>query len=376
MSRLSQDQSLQLDSIRALSALVVLVGHTNQTLLLPTLKSGSVLVGFFTQLAVMVFFVLSGFLIGKSVCNNATNNDGFLLSQYVRDRAIRLYPPLVAAILIMAALYFLAPCVFPSGTHKLLSFPETRFVRPEFTLAAKDAIGALFFVNGFQTITPLVNGPLWSLPFEAWYYVLAAAIFVWPKRRLTAVSLVLATMAVTYKEGLFIMLAPIWFAGFGLAMLHHKAPEMKNRLFRPMFLALSLGTAASVALVVFADPLGNGIWLDRMNHFRLISGLWFACYLSLILGGEMTFTKLFHSHASYSYTLYVIHFPIMLFVLGATQPFIYGSITKSALVCIATIAAIIPISMAVARIFEHKQLIRSAIKFAIRDKSLNSRQQP
>lgn len=366
MSRITPDQSQQLDSIRALSALVVLFGHTNQTLLLPTLKAGSTFVGFFTQLSVMVFFVLSGFLIGKSVCNNVAKNQGFSLAQYARDRALRLYPPLVVAVLLMVLLAALAPFFFPSGTHQFDEIPGAKFVRTEFIVIAKQLAGTLVFLNEFKTSTPSANGPLWSLSLEAWYYVIAAAIFVWPSRKVVAIALLVLAFFVTRKNQLFFMLAPIWFAGFGLAFVHQRRPQMNNRLFGWLLVVLTAAVALTVSLVLFADPLGKNIWLDYMNHFRLVSGLWFACFLALIMGGGAKFPKIFHSQAGYSYTLYVIHFPIMLFILGVTQTLIYGSVLLSVVVGAVTIVISIAAAKAIARYAENKHLIHAAASNAKR----------
>lgn len=359
LSRITQDQSLQLDSMRALSALVVLFGHTNQTLLLPTLKQGSTVVGYFTQISVMVFFVLSGFLIGKSVCNNIAKNSGFNFTQYARDRALRLYPPLIAALLLMVTLALLAPFFFPSGTNELLSIPGAKFVRTEYVVVAKELFGALAFLNDFKTNTPSANGPLWSLSIEAWYYVAAGAIILWPTRKWLSASLLLVTLLVTRKHQLFFMLAPIWFTGFGLAFMHQRTPQMNNRLFGRLLAILSVLLAATVLLVWYPNGPSTGVWTDPLNHFRVVSGLWFACFLALLMGGGVRFPTWFHSHAGYSYTLYVTHFPIMLFILGSSQTFVYGSLLNSLIVAIVTIVIAIAVAKTLARFLEDKTLLQN-----------------
>lgn len=366
MSRITKDQSMQLDSIRALSALIVLFGHTNQTLLLPTLKTGATVVGFFTQLSVMVFFVLSGFLIGKSVCNNSAKNSGFDIAQYARDRALRLYPPLIAALLLMVVLAAAAPLFFPSGTNALLSIPGVKFVRTEYVVVTKQLLGALVFLNEFKTSTPTANGPLWSLSIEAWYYVAAGAFILWPTRKWLAAGLLLVTLLVTRKNQLFFMLAPIWFAGFGLAFFHQRKPEMNNRLFGWLFAVLSALVVITVLLVWYPSSTTKGVWTDPLNHFRLVSGLWFACFLALLMGGAAKFPTWFHNHAGYSYTLYVTHFPIMLFILGMSQAFIYGSVWKSVTVSLLTIVTSIALAKIIARYAENKTLLHTAASSAKR----------
>ncbi|MBC3410841.1 acyltransferase [Pseudomonas sp. SWRI51] len=369
MSRISPEVSSQLDSIRALSALIVVVGHAYQILLLPTIKQGLTVVGFFTQMAVMVFFVLSGFLIGKSICNNSARNAGFNISQYGRDRALRLYPPLFAAIVLMVVLGALAPLFFASGSHAYLSIPGATFVRDEYTVAFNELLGALAFLNGFTTLTPLTNGPLWSLSIEAWYYVLAAAIVVWPTRRLLSVGLVVLTVLVTHKSRIFFMLAPVWFCGFALAFYHQRRPQMRNAFFAWGIIALSILTALIVWRSLSGDAWAKGGIADPLNHFRLVSGVWFACFLALLLGNAVRFPVWFSGHASYSYTLYVVHFPILLFALGVAQEMIYGSLWRSLLVASVAIAVSLLLAKGIAVYAENKRLLNAFLPFSSKSHS-------
>ncbi len=359
--RITKDQSMQLDSIRAISALIVLAGHTNQTILAPTLSHGSTIVGYFTQLSVMVFFVLSGFLIGKSIYNNKNRNTDFKFSEYARDRALRLYPPLIATLLLMLFFAAIAPLFFPSGTNSLLSLPGASFVRTEYVFDINQALGALLFLNEFKTATPSSNGPLWSLSIEFWYYVVAAAIFSWNNRKSLAIMLVLAAYLITRNNQLFIMLCPVWFSGLGLAILHQRRPLMCNKLFSYLITALSFATLIAIVLVWNSDDSPKRIWQDPINYFRLSSGLWFACYLALLMGGAVKFPTWFHKHSGYSYSLYVTHFPVMLFILGVTQGYIYGSILNSFIVAIATITTSIFIAKLVAGYAENKTSIQKTL---------------
>lgn len=141
MSRMTLNQSQQLDSIRALAAFVVLLGHTYQTLLLPTLNVWFTAIVLLSQFAVMAFFVLSGFLIGKSVCNNISKNSHFDVGRYLLDRVLRLYPPLVAALILMVGLAWLASFLFPSGSNSFLQLEGASFIRSEFVVSLRDIWG-------------------------------------------------------------------------------------------------------------------------------------------------------------------------------------------------------------------------------------------
>jgi peptidoglycan/LPS O-acetylase OafA/YrhL len=124
-----------------------------------------------SQLSVMVFVVLSGFLIGKSITRE-TSSDAFSVVQYAIDRAWRIVPPLLLSFAVMAVLFALAPFAFPSRT---ISYPPTDHyvVVEEYAVQIREILSSALFVNGFFGPNPLVNGPLWSLAFEVWLYTLA-----------------------------------------------------------------------------------------------------------------------------------------------------------------------------------------------------------
>ena len=370
MSRLTLNQSQQLDSIRALAAFLVLLGHTYQTLLLPTLNVWFTAVVLVAQFAVMVFFVLSGFLIGKSVCTNMGGSRRFDVGRYALNRVLRLYPPLIAALLLMVALGWLAPYVFPSGSRAFLQIDGASFIRSEFAVSLRDIWGALVFLNGFKVENPPANSPLWSLSIEVWYYVVAAAIVLWPRRKLFSGVLLGVTLFITYDNALFFLLAPVWFAGFALAFIHQRNPLMRSRWWGGMFLVLSLVVVASVAYALYPNPAGNEVVYDKLNVFRLASGLWFACFLALLLGGVVTFPKGLHRHASYSYTLYVVHFPIMLFALGAAQSYAYGHSARSWLVSGAVVIVSLGVSWLLSRRLEDKAWLSAVFSFSINKKTV------
>lgn len=357
MSRMTPEQSKQLDSMRALAAIVVLLGHTYQTLLMPVINSWFTVVVLLSQMAVMVFFVLSGFLIGKSVCNNIAKNSFFSFKQYAKDRAIRIYPPLIISLILMAVLSVIAPYAFPSGTNSLLTIDGVDFVRTEFVSRSSDIWGALAFLNGFKTETPSANSPLWSLSIEVWYYVIVASVFLWPSKKVVSSLMLGMAIFVTYKNSLFFTLAPVWFSGFGLALIHQRREQMCNQLFGMLFLVSSLALLAVVIFALRDKPSGNAVVYATLNSFRVVSGLWFACFLALLMGRRTSFPQCFHRHACYSYTLYVIHFPIILFFLGVTQEHIYNSALNALLLSVLTIGVCLIASWLLSRWVENKVFI-------------------
>src|ERR1019366_4095881 len=116
------------------------------------LRSLAALLTPFASLAVIVFFVLSGFVIGHTHQEEWNQRN---VSTYLLRRLVRLYPIYVVALLVS----------FWVAKHSLVS---------------SDFLLHLFFLQG--TFAPVItsNGPLWSLHYEAVYYFLYLALWRFP----------------------------------------------------------------------------------------------------------------------------------------------------------------------------------------------------
>ena len=146
-----------LDFCRGLAALAVVTGHA-RLFALATYSSGTakslwlaplyLLTGLGRQ-AVVIFFVLSGFLIGRNVLN-AFSNGEWSWRAYAAHRLARLWAVLLPA-LVLTALLDMARGEWP------------------------DLLVALGNAAFLQTIAVPVfgsNAPLWSLAYEFWYYAM------------------------------------------------------------------------------------------------------------------------------------------------------------------------------------------------------------
>jgi peptidoglycan/LPS O-acetylase OafA/YrhL len=104
--------------------------------------------------SVIIFFVMSGYLVGGSAVEKFKLNT-FDLKKYFVDRLTRLYTPVIPA-MILAGLIKL---IFNKNNNSLFDF-----------------IGDIFGLQGVLVDTYAGNGPLWSLGYEIWFYVLAGAL--------------------------------------------------------------------------------------------------------------------------------------------------------------------------------------------------------
>ncbi|MGE8538503.1 MAG: acyltransferase family protein, partial [Acinetobacter sp.] len=159
--KLSPYFSLQLESLRGISAIVVLFTHCFQAFIAPFDLSLYSWVRLLGQAAVMIFFVLSGYLIGYSIQYNAHRQCQFNLRDYLQQRCRRILAPFLFAMALTLILYLLAPLFFASQSH---AFQNSfgMMIRTDYSVDSGDFIGALLFLNGFVTPTVSANAPLWS----------------------------------------------------------------------------------------------------------------------------------------------------------------------------------------------------------------------
>ena len=186
--------SLYLDALRFGAALTVFVSHYS---------TGRISGGLFWQFdggrtAVLVFFVLSGFVIAW-----VSDTRERTLEEYGLSRVARLYSVIIPAFVLTAVL---------DGIGKTI---DPRLYGPEWGHSMAHpvidyALSAVFLGESWTLrVLPGFNVPYWSLNYEAWYYVLfAAAIFLRGRPRIAAV-IVVALVA----GPRILSLLPVWLMG-------------------------------------------------------------------------------------------------------------------------------------------------------------------
>jgi len=186
--------SMLLDVVRFTAAIGVLVTHSGEG----TFGTGWIHNQFWGDLAVPVFFVLSGFVI-RFVTRTRESNP----REYYIDRASRIYSVAVPAMLVTLLCSLLC-----------LLLHRDRFLHdwsPLFDHPFARLIANLTFLSqiwGHNTI-PFINSPFWSLGFECPYYLFYGLIFFlrgW-KRILSCA----AFAALVGPQVVFLF--PLWWSG-------------------------------------------------------------------------------------------------------------------------------------------------------------------
>lgn len=302
---------VHLDLLRAGAAFVVLCYHARLLFFVSYSKvrwrdALITVLYFLTSLghqAVMVFFVLSGFLVAGSAIR-AYKARRWSLGWYFRNRLTRLYIVLIPGLALggiwdrFGLSFFGANGIYSGRNNHLIYFAV--FNR----LSSLTFVGNVLFLQTIA-VPPLgSNLALWSLSNEFWYYVafallLTAATAGQIRTRLIAlVAVGLLFFSVGRSISLYFL---PWLAGAALNF----APATK----RSQRLLLAIAAAALMISLLLIDSL------PRIPSDFLVCGASCLLIYSLLqFGGGYAGPGIASRLAGMSYTLYLIHLPFLVFV--------------------------------------------------------------
>ena len=333
-----------LDVIRFLACLLVVLNHLrgNQFLPFSETQCSSALVkrAFFmaTRLgveSVVVFFVLSGFLVGGITIDRFLRGT-FDPWKYLVDRATRIYTPLVPVV------------VFCVVMAVWVGVPVT---------AADVAVNLASLQGAFGDPLPL-SLSLWSLAYEVWFYVLCGGVLLMfqsgSKRKWIAfVTIVASAVVLTRLETAYLF---AWLFGACAFFLRSRAGAWNFVVGIP----LMLGGAAGMQLTSVSTQidLAGFSWVDRrLAIVALSAGSALVVSVLSTIQATSAFSRrgaeAFQWLSSFSYTLYLIHTPLIigLFQMGVIRPF--GRLTTYSTACfLATALALVAVSWLAALPFE------------------------
>jgi peptidoglycan/LPS O-acetylase OafA/YrhL len=316
--------SVLLDAIRGIAATLVLLEHWRNAFFvdLPQVPSHRMLLSGVYLLcaaghqAVIIFFVLSGYLISGSVLRAFQRNE-WSWKQYLTHRLVRLWIVLLPALVLGA-------CWDHLGLHS--QWASTMYGGANYnhmvadvrqSLSWRDFLGNAAFVQTILVPTFGSNGALWSLANEFWYYILfpLAACIAWRiyRKPLSVAICGIAFCAVTIFLTRDILLAfPVWLLG---VLLHFVPGRVTSRFLR-------IVAASAYAIVFFgAVVLEHRGWRAPQPLADLLLGLATFGFLWVLLGAlskaKPTIpSRLSRAAARFSFTLYVAHTPILIFLVA------------------------------------------------------------
>jgi peptidoglycan/LPS O-acetylase OafA/YrhL len=249
--------SRYLDLFRLTLALTVVVFHAS----IPQM-GGSWFKFPFGHIAVVGFFVLSGFVISYVAATKESD-----AASYGAARLARLWSVLIPALALTPVFdaigRMFSPAVY-EGWGIWLGFDH-----PFFRLAAAAA-----FLNEiwFWSITPLSNGPVWSLGFEAWFYALFGAFIF--SRGWKRVGLVCLVGLIAGPK--ILLLFPSWLLGVWLYSSRKKIKIGRSVgivLFAacPVLIVAIKGLHADVCLLNITQRMIDPHFLETYLKFARLS---------------------------------------------------------------------------------------------------------
>jgi peptidoglycan/LPS O-acetylase OafA/YrhL len=301
--------SIYLDVIRFAAAVLVFISHV------PRFSGGWLWqIAQWGHEAVVVFFVLSGFVISYVVFDKKER-----LTTYVYNRANRIYSVAIPAIIIT-----------------LISYYTTNTIAPESLVTVNDQLknpiwvtfSALTFINQSWVATSIFNNaPYWSMGYEVLYYaIFGFAIYAKGACRLAGIIGILVVMGPSIA-----LYLPIWLAG---VYCYHL---IKTR-HMPFSLALLLYLISLIGIVVLSlsdtQETINQISITlfpRIDDFLLAPATMFLSDYVLTIFVCMHIVASYHLSStispipikiegmirmlsSHTFALYLLHMPILFFV--------------------------------------------------------------
>lgn len=317
---LSPAASAHLDATRSIAALAVLLMHARHLFLSDWAQVQRKNIGLrlvyaasnFGHQAVIVFFVLSGFLIGPSVLR-AIHTQRWSASRYFMRRFFRLEVVLFPALLLCAAWDLGGIHLF--GLGGIYGGHET-FYPVGYNIAARLSwpvfAGNAAFLQTIRLPTLGSDSPLWSLSNEFWYYMLFPSIALlassFHRKRGRILYGILACFIAWFIGTSLLLYFPIWVIG---TLVFYLPKWNRSGVLRVAMLAISAAVFGGTAI------LARLYWTNGLVADYSMS-IAFAIFLYFLVNNTPTVSDMYsniaHEMASSSYTLYVVHTPFLVFI--------------------------------------------------------------
>lgn len=309
--------SVLLDLMRGLAALLVLLDHTHQLFFVdmnvavrsaahPLLvRLGHALASAGVD-AVIIFFVLSGYLISGSIYRDL-HRGRWQWKRYLAHRFVRLWLVLLPA-LVLGVGWDLARLVYLRGGHigGLQQAAALEGITPLIFA------GNVAFLQSIHVPTLGSNRVLWSLAFEFWYYMLFPLALLSVRRgtavwlRVVYAFLLVAICALVGRPVL--ALFPVWLLGSVLARVRAPAVGAGVR-------GLASLVYAGALLWIMLHPW-NARWFKQDYVLGLLTAMFLWVWLSAVQRARegTPVDRAIRRLAEFSYSLYLVHYPLLAFL--------------------------------------------------------------
>lgn len=297
-----------IDLLRFISALLVVIAHYRGNFfvsfgVLPDYQKNFVVQLFylltrFGEEPVLVFFVLSGFLVGGRTLEKAFNAE-IETKPYFIDRFVRILLPLLASSILVV--------IFDIVKGNAIPY--------------KDIIGSLFGLQGVLTDSSH-NVPLWSLAYEIWFYILIGFIILF--MRGDRIYKIIALVACFFCLYFINFLNLLYFFVLLIGLLSYFIKKKRDNA-RPIITLVLVILMLFSFLVLQTLTESKSIDLSSLNFvdkntasifLAVIAGLLISHINAFVPKSEigLKIEKLGTKLSKFSYSLYLTHYPLMKFL--------------------------------------------------------------
>ena len=305
---MNKSLSIYLDLIRFVAAIAVFFAHA------PSFIGGYLWqLASFGHQAVVIFFLLSGFVIAYVVEEKEKK-----LSTYIINRASRIYSVAIPAIIIAWFVYMMGMEVRPEVFYNF----NISYFYSNWTF-----LSALSFTNqAWVGISIFSNPPYWSLSYEILFYVFFAIIhYLTGLKKLFFSALLLLLMGPS-----ILLYLPIWLLGVycyrNLTLFSSLKTWQTSLVFLFSLIGISILCLKNTAYLInsFAPViLGDNLFsmlLHPAQYFLVdyLIAICVACNIlsyTYIVEGIKNYINLYEKTirflAGYTFSAYLYHFPIL-----------------------------------------------------------------
>jgi exopolysaccharide production protein ExoZ len=266
---------------------------------MPTLSSQAAYALFRSHYGVYLFFVISGFLIGRIVVTSKSQS----YTQFMKRRLLRIYPPFLFSLAVIVLFR-----ITYQGGYDALSKPTFSGV-----------LGNLLFLNGLpalgvQVIVP--NNVTWSLFFEMAFYIVLPISWLIGRGKIGLLAVSVIGLA-------FCCGAPLWTAMYLFTPLFFGAilacvePATCKAMMARLPQSVLLSTAVLVASLWCFDVVNRStmLWFISIPGTMLVAE---AAYSDRLLTKALTTAPLLRL-GRISYSFYLMHSVSMFGFLQASR---------------------------------------------------------
>ncbi len=309
--------------VRGIAALAVMLGHVRALFFVPYSQAlnrntavGTVyLLTSLGHQAVLVFFVLSGFFISRSVLDSFRRGR-WSWKIFLVNRLTRLLLVLLPGLLLCALWDHFGMHLPSAGEFYYRAIPafSNQPIAARSSLSA--FVGNLFFLQSIYFPSFGSDMPLWSLSYEFWYYLLFPILLIAlisraPLARRLAYALAGAAIILMVGRDISLLFL-VWLAGAGVGLLHDLRPELRART-SVAWSTYGCGALGLAGVFVAKVKAPGGVASDF-----LVAGAFLPVMYVLVQASGSNVNHAYASTAkllaSCSYTLYVVHLPVLIFL--------------------------------------------------------------